>query len=397
MNKILLLSLILVSSPLLAQTWTSSANIPSGRHHPITFSLSGKGYSVTGTSSANVPTKDVYDYDPVTNTWGTLPTFPGLSRSFGIGAVADSLAYIGFGASTTQYLRDFWSFDASDSSWTRLADCPCVGRRHPAMIAIGNRIYVGLGDGSTGDLRDWWMYNITTNSWTQTANFPGVGRHHPFMFNAGGKVFAGLGHSGRNVYRDWYKLDTAGNTWSIMTIFPGQARVAGTQFDANGYGYVLSGDGSNHSFMATGEMWRYNPSSDAWTQLTSHPGRSKWAPGSFIINNEVYFFGGLDRFSNTFPINSYKFTLVNPTGIEEEDEILSNTYVYPNPANNQILWKNDLSITEVRIFNSLGQLFLSANAAIGEINVNDLSDGLYLVQFLENDKPVKTSKVLIQH
>ena len=398
MNRVLLISLFLISSSLVAQTWNRKSDIPSARHHPITFSINGIGYSVTGTSSANVPTKDFYDYDPVNDSWSTLPLFPGLSRSFGIGTVApNNVAYLGFGASTVQYLRDFWSFDASDSSWTRLADCPCAGRRHPAMISIGDKIYVGLGDGATGNLDDWWMYNITTNSWTQTADFPGAGRHHPFMFNASGDVFAGLGHAGQVIYRDWYKLDTASNTWSSMRPFPGEARVAGTQFTAHGYGFVLSGDGDNHSFMQTGEMWRYDPSRDSWTQLPPHPGNSLWAPGSFVINNEVYCFGGLNRHLNFFPSNVYKFTLLDPTGIEEKENILSNTYVYPNPANNEILWNNDQSITEVRIFNSTGQLFFSSRASAGKINVDNLSDGLYLVQFLENDKPIKTSKVLIQH
>ena len=350
MNKVLLISLFLISSSLVAQTWNRKSDIPSARHHPITFSINGIGYSVTGTSSANVPTKDFYDYDPVNDSWSTLPLFPGLSRSFGIGTVApNNVAYLGFGASTVQYLRDFWSFDASDSSWT------------------------------------------------QTADFPGAGRHHPFMFNASGDVFAGLGHAGQVIYRDWYKLDTASNTWSSMRPLPGEARVAGTQFTAHGYGFVLSGDGDNHSFMQTGEMWRYDPSRDSWTQLPPHPGNSLWAPGSFVINNEVYFFGGLNRRLIFFPSNVYKFTLLDPTGIEEKENILSNTYVYPNPANNEILWNNDQSITEVRIFNSTGQLFFSSRASAGKINVDNLSDGLYLVQFLENDKPVKTSKVLIQH
>ena len=404
MNKILLLSLILVSSPLVAQVarWEQLTNIPNGRHHPISFSLNGKGYSVTGTSSANVPTNDVYDYDPVTDTWGTLPNFPGFSRSFGIGTVTNGIAYLGFGSSSTQYLRDFWSFDASDSSWTRLADCSCSGRRHPALVAIGDKIYVGLGDDATGNRNDWWMYDINSNTWTSIGNFPGPPRHHPFMFNAGGDVYAGLGHGSIQsqgvIFNDWYKLDTASNTWTTMRPFPGEARVAGTQFDAHGYGYVLSGDGSNHSYMPTGELWRYDPAVDTWTQLLSHPGNSRWAPGSFVINNEVHFFGGLNRLTNSYPLGYWKFILENPSSsIGEQEQVLANTYVYPNPANNQILWKNDLAVTDVRIYNSLGQLFVTANAAVGKMDVSDLADGLYLVQFVDNNNIMKTSKVLIQH
>lgn len=397
MNKLVLLIAILLSTNLWAQSWIQKSNALVGRHHPISFSLNGKGYAITGTLISGQPTDDAYRYDPVTDAWSTLTDFPGTARSFGIGTVANGKAYLGFGATNTQYLNDFWSYDDTDSSWTQLASCACSGRRHPAMINIGDKIYVGLGDDNTGDRNDWWMYSIANNNWTQVANLPGPGRHHPFMFNAGGEVFAGLGHSGNVIYKDWYKLDTSSNTWSAMNQFPGEARVAGTQFSLNGFGFVLSGDGDNHSFMNTGEMWRYNPLTDTWLQLPSHPGRSRWAPGSFVINNNVYFFGGRDRFTNQYPNDLWSFDLTSATvGIEENDLILSNTYIFPNPANEVINWEYDQSITEVRIHNSLGQLIVTSEADRKRINTADLERGLYFVQFYTGSVLVKTSKVIMK-
>jgi len=398
MNRILLYLLVLFSIPLFSQSWEPKASLLSGRHHPISFSLNGKGYAATGTASNNQPTSDFFEYNPLTDTWRSMANFPGTARSFGIGTVANGKAYLGFGAINSQYLRDFWSYEPSDSSWTQLANCSCTGRRHPAMISIGNKIYVGLGDDASGDRNDWWMYDITSNTWTQISNLPGQGRHHPFMFNAGGEVFAGLGHSGGVIYRDWYKLDTTSNSWSPMRLFPGEARVAGTQFALNGYGYVLSGDGDNHNYMPTGEMWRYNPSTDSWEQLPPHPGESRWAPGSFVIDEEVYFFGGLNRLTTVFPQSVWKFDLADTTSrIRENQQILANTVVYPNPANDFISWKNDASITEVKMYNVMGQQFASAIAEVQEMDVSKLSEGLYLVQFYDRSKLVKTSKVLIQH
>jgi len=398
MNKFLLFAFVLFSTTIIAQSWVQQSNSPIGRHHPISFSLNGKGYAVTGTLISGQPTDDAYEYDPLTDSWTTLANFPGTARSFGIGTVANGKAYLGFGATNTQYLNDLWSFDGADSSWTQLASCSCSGRRHPAMISIGDYIYVGLGDDATGDRNDWWMYSITNNSWTQIANLPGPSRHHPFMFNTGGEVFAGLGHGGNVVYKDWYKLDTALNTWSAMNQFPGEARVAGTQFSLNGFGFVLSGDGDNHSWMANGEMWRYNPGTDSWLQLPSHPGRSRWAPGSFVINNDVYFFGGRDRFSNLFPNDLWTFDLTSATvGIDENELALSNTYVYPNPANDYIAWKNDNSITEIRVHNAMGQLLFTSTANTQQMNTQNLENGLYLVQFYSDSRILKTSKVIIQH
>lgn len=396
MNKFLLAASVLFSSTLFAQSWVPLANAPIGRHHPISFSLDGKGYAVTGTLANGDPTDDVYTYDPVLNTWTAIANFPGTARSFGIGTVANNLAYIGFGATNTQYLNDFWSFDAATGTWTQLADCGCSGRRHPAMISIGTKIYVGLGDDATGDRNDWWMYDIAANTWSQITSLPGPARHHPFMFNTGGEVFAGLGHSQGVIYRDWYKLDTIANTWSAMNQFPGEARVAGTQFSFNGYGFVLSGDGDNHSYMTTGEMWRYNPNTDTWLQLTSHPDESRWAPGSFVIDDEVYFFGGQNRFNNTFPNDLWKFDLAAVTvGLEEQ--VLTNTVVYPNPANEFIFWENDESILDVRVYNTLGQMVLSGDVQEGQLATKSLNNGMYLVQFYTKDKRIKTTKVLIQH
>jgi N-acetylneuraminic acid mutarotase len=398
MNRILLIASLFCTSTLMAQTWEQRDGFPNGRHHPISFSLDGKGYAVTGTASNDLPTNSVFEYNPTTNTWASLADFPGTARSFGIGTVADGKAYLGFGATTTAYLNDFWRFDATDSSWTQLADCECSGRRHPAMINIGDRIYVGLGDDFSGDRNDWWMYTISADKWIRIANLPGPGRHHPFMFNAGGELFAGLGHSGQIIYRDWYKLDTVTNQWTAMSLFPGQARVAGTQFTANGYGYVLSGDGANHSYMQTGEMWQYDPAFDAWLQLPPHPGQSRWAPGSFVINNEVYFFGGLNRLTNQFPTDLWKYSLGNATAsINEANNVLPTASVFPNPANNVLNWESDITATDVRVYNTVGQLVGTSSAAAKQVDVSTLTNGLYLIQFYDNTRLLKTAKVLVQH
>ena len=68
--------------------------------------------------------------------------------------------------------------------------------------------------------------------------------------------------------------------------------MAGTQFSYEGIGYVLSGDGDDHRSMETGEFWAYDPIENAWSQGPPHPGGSRWAPASFIIDGEVYLING---------------------------------------------------------------------------------------------------------
>ena len=176
---------------------------------------------------------------------------------------------------------------------------------HPAVVPVYNarasgwEIHVGLGDGldelgAAGNFADWWSYSVDDDTWTRLPDLPGISRHHPFMFGLGNSAYAGLGHSVNGIERDWYRYDPEQSTWTREDDFVSydaasgdiattQARVAGTEFtierplrDAdNGefssamqlsggvgigsklsgsLGFVPSGDGDDHSTMATGEL-----------------------------------------------------------------------------------------------------------------------------------------------
>jgi N-acetylneuraminic acid mutarotase len=389
------LSLFALSLTMSAQGWVQVADMPNGRHHPVTFSLNGKGYAVTGTRPNQLATDDFFRYDPDSNAWTTLIGFPGAARSFSIGTTYNGKAYMAFGANNFGLLNDLWEYDPITDQWNQLASCPCAGRRHPSLIAANNKLYAGLGDNGQVNFKDWWMYDMATNQWTQLPDLPGPARHHPFHFEANGNVYAGMGHGGPNIYGDWYMLDTATNSWSTMTPFPGEHRVAGTQFDHGDFGYVLSGDGDNHSYMLTGEFWRYNPNNDTWLELDPHPGYSRWAPGSFVINDVVYFFGGLNRVTSQYPSDVWKYD-INANSVRIDENQLNAISLYPNPANNFVTWENDESITTIIIMNTIGQAIASVPSSTQRLDVRSWESGLYLVQFMAGDELVKTEKLIVR-
>ena len=164
----------------------------------------------------------------------------------------------------------------------------------------------------------------------------------------------------------------------------------------NGFGFILSGDGDNHNYMDTGEMWRYNPADDSWLQFPPHPGKSRWAPGSFVINNEVFFLGGVNRFTNIFPKDFVSFDMSAAT-LELEKEQLENIYFYPNPANNIISWEYNEAITQATLINALGQLVSSIPKTAHKMDVSTMGNGVYSLQFYSRNGIIKTSKVIIQH
>lgn len=380
-----------------AQQWEQKANLPNnlGFHHPVTFGIGDYGYLTTGTTASSNVTKFMFKYDPVNDEWIQLSDFPGTSRSFSIAAVYNDKAYMAFGLSLTSFLNDLWEFDPVTETWKELANCPCAGRRHPAFIARDGKLYAGLGDGAAGNLNDWWVYDIATDSWSQQPNLPGPVRHHPFMFKAGDHVYAGMGHGGNNIYADWYEFDVVNNTWNVMNNFPGEARVAGTQFDFGGYGYVLSGDGDDHSFMSEGEFWKYDPFNDTWEQLESHPGISRWAPNSFVVNNNVYFTGGQNRISGFINGDLWAYPL-GPAASTNEISNAENISIYPNPTANFVT-VNSSKIVTAHLTDLAGKMVLTSNLIQNKtIDLQSVPKGVYILNLVNEKGKIQQEKIIKQ-
>lgn len=334
----------------LSLQWEAMTAFPGpARHHPITFANETHGFLLTGSTIDQGVSSDFYLYDAARDTWtdlsNTTSAFPGAPRSFGYGVVLNvpfhPKAYIGLGAGEMGLLNDLWEFDMVTHAWKELATMPIEGRRHPAMNAVrktseGNRkedtvkqweIHVGLGDGSAGNLKDWWIYDIAIDIWEAAPDLPATERHHPFHFSLGADSYTGLGHSSEGIERDWFRMEN--RTWVAEPNFESfneegvlitaEARVAGTQFSieldaessnltsssssseplSGSLGFVLSGDGDDHGSMSEGELHAFDRNTGQWHSLPPHPGRSRWAPGSFVMRGSpvVYFTSGYDRTS----------------------------------------------------------------------------------------------------
>lgn len=299
---------ILFSITSYSQEWEQVASIPDGfgTDHSFAFSIDGTGYVVAGTTATGY-SSSFYSYDAATDEWTKKEDFPGSARGFAIGEVWGDKAYFGFGRSNEGLLDDFWEYDPSQDTWTQLAGCECDPRSHPAMVALNGEIYVGLGGTPTGNTNDWWVYSIEFNAWTERTAFPDEPRHHPYQFTDGQYIYTGFGHGSGFISNQWYRYNPLDDTWLEVATLPAEGRVAGTQMSYNGIGLILSGDGDDHGVMDSGEFWMYDAASDTWTALTSHPGVSRWAPASFIIDDEIYLING-ER-SGIYLTENYKFDL----------------------------------------------------------------------------------------
>ncbi len=378
MFNIKLLFILFCTQTIIGQPWDQLSDLPSHirRDHPATFSSGDFGYLLTGSTISSSSTKDFYKYNSNTDTWTQLSDFPGMARTLSYAVVSGDFAYIGFGSGTGGFLNDLWEYDMVNDVWSQKTSCPCVGRGHPAFVELNGKIYVGLGSAATGNIRDWWEFDIATNSWAQKADFLGTPRHHPYYFTVGNYTYVGFGHGG-DIYKDFYRYDPIADAWMQLNDIPGQARVAGTQFNYQDKGYILSGDGENHSYMSTGEFWQYSPTTDAWLELTPHSGTSLWAPGSFVINNHVYFMAGWSGESTIYNERFWKFNLGDILNNEEhKNETIS---IYPNPVQNILNIKTLDQITSIKIYSLQGSL-IKETSTNTSISLSDLSAGLYFAQ-----------------
>jgi N-acetylneuraminic acid mutarotase len=402
LNKINLLMKLIYSSiffifmcmQVQAQDWVQVASLPNAfnsTHHSFGFAIDGTGYIVSGGSNLGLR-EDFYSYNPVTDTWTELDAFPGFARGFAIGDTWDGKAYFGFGTDGISNLNDLWVFDPTDMSWTELASCPCIGRTHPAMIAQNGKVFVGMGGSAQGNLNDWWEYDIATDTWSEKEDLPSPPRHHPFQFGIGDMIYTGFGHGNNFISNEWFRYDPIGETWTQMATLPAEGRVAGTQFSHNGIGYILSGDGSDHFSMATGEFWAYDPVEDAWEELPAHPGTSRWAPASFVIDGEVYLINGdtyLGGGQYAYVPEVYKFALegnVNTNDFVEDKAIFQ---AFPNPFTDALNLKWDAQLNaetaEVRVFDINNRLVLKNMKLSSSLDLSTLPNGLLRVEVIDGE------------
>ncbi len=417
------------SASVVSQTDWVNKNVYAGgaKHHPVTFSIDGVGYALTGTDPSNTVTKDFHSYDPATDTWTKLADFPGVARSFAYGAVYNGKAYVGFGSTQTlAALNDLWEYDPVTGVWKRLKQCGCIGREHPAFVITSNgRLYVGAGANRTvGNLNDWWEYNIATNTWYKMPDVPGTGRHHPFHFGIGTDAFMGMGHgsvsvSGKvqnstNIYRDWYKFNSLDSTWKKMNDFPGEGRVAGSQFQTNKYGYVISGEDELHEEFDSGQFYMYKPDLDQWVEQQAHPRSARWAPGTFVIDKQLYLIAGTEnrrRAVNT--VISYDLDLIPEEKKDTDDnakdtiDITSvnhsniqngNIILFPNPVSNVLNLKGlSVETSELTIYNTGGQMVLKEMLQENEasISVESMDRGIYIIE-IKTDLSIHRTNVVIK-
>ena len=142
--------------------WTAIAAFEGeGRWGALGFSLNGKGYIGTGKDQNGNYLNDFWEYDPSTGKWTEKATFKGSGRDGAAGFSIGTKGYISLGYMGTvidNAAKDLWEYDPATDTWTEKATFEGESRFDAAGFSIGKKGYIGMGGRRDQFYSDFWEY-----------------------------------------------------------------------------------------------------------------------------------------------------------------------------------------------------------------------------------------------
>ncbi len=139
--------------------WTYLGALPqSTTYGTPTFAVGGKGYIRLG---------DVffYEYDPALNNWTQKANFPGYYKYRPRGIHQNGAGFLigGFWGPSPSVLpwyweNSVWKYNPTTNTWDSLPPFPGSTRRWAVICNVNERVFYGLGTNGT-NFDDWWEFN----------------------------------------------------------------------------------------------------------------------------------------------------------------------------------------------------------------------------------------------
>lgn len=372
-----------------------------------------KIYMIGGTPNgyASSLRREIYRYDPATDTWTTSLALMNTARGWIQGAYWNGKIYVMGGMNTnTQAVSSCEVYDIAGNSWSSIASLPQAQCCHGTVAHSGNIYVVGGTDLSTG-YSSVYRYNITSNAWTSCTALPQA-------WDMGGCAIWGdviylCGGYNRNdtlTYDHiWSGTINTSNpdqiTWTQETAleFP-TGNCGATAMD--GYVFILGGFDETVR-MVTNKFFAYSIATGLLIPLALYivaVARCHYLVGR-RGHNAVYGVAG-DVDGNWSPPNNYYQKIDDPVGIAEGTVVaLSPTTeltVLPNISNSVFMITANSKTPRwisLSLHNAIGQKIISlyqgtTKQYVTTISSKTLSAGVYFVH-LSTETEVITAKIIV--
>jgi hypothetical protein len=269
---------------------------------------------------------------------------------------------------------NFWHYNISTNMWTSKAATPDGLEEGSAIVypGSGDYIYCLQGDYNPG-WTGFWRYSKSADSWTRLARTP-VGIYHGSAIVSSGNliyIFPGSYYGGREVLQ--YSISD--NLWSAAS--DSRYFSWGNMTSANGDLYALQG-------YDTTPFYRYSPTTDTWTTLSSIPANAWWGAALVYVKNSdyIYAFRGIgyaDFYRYSITNNSWQVLTSAPAGVAGGASLVypgTGDYIYATRGNgNTDFWRYSISNNFWEVKTAVPGLVESG----GEL-VSDGADYLYTMR-----------------
>ena len=245
------------------------------RYAAIAFVVDGNAYVGTG-GNDNGYLDDLWRYNESSDTWTTRTGLPAGSaqhenqRRESWSFVVGNKAYLGggdgfvFGPNSTTNIAfyDIWEYNPITNTWTQKSDMPdFIGRDFSIAGAINNKGYVGLGCNVDQNInrQSFWEYDPTNDTWTSKHDFPSqfTTDANAFVLNSQLFVAGGVKFNPVTLTDQVYSYDPVSDTWTQSNAFNGGA-IAG----------AISGFTDSAAFLGTGYNGGLTMRHDFWEYTT---------------------------------------------------------------------------------------------------------------------------------
>ncbi|MBC7862173.1 MAG: T9SS type A sorting domain-containing protein [Bacteroidia bacterium] len=274
------------------------------------------------------------------------------------------------------------------TQWTRLASPPRTENRAVQILVLNN-----------GDLVS--VYGSRDTSTSSSPSYVFSNSSGVFYSSDGGLTWADSNVAGMTKSVVNVEIDKNDLTQSTWLAFVGNKGSAGGVFRTTDKGLnwtqvynqpVLSGtfhpslpDEMYICTQVNGLVYATNTNSNSFsiTPVSSYPFRN---PQKVFFNpydvNEVW----VASFGNGFRVGSTALTGTNSAQLSKNNEL----FLFPNPANDKLLFAETLN--NVEVLNALGQVVLPLVKSANTISVSGLANGIY---FIRSEK--KSGKFIVKH
>lgn len=363
------------------------------------FELNGEGFVATGVNMEEFKRK-MYSYDLEQDDWDDElgiggEAGSGLDRGSAIGFSAGGFGFIGLGSGASALKKDLWRYDPETETWTQMADFEGSARSGAIAFAIDNIGYVGTGQSESGLHNDFYQYQIASNTWEALGDFDGIARKEAVGFTMGGKGYIGTGRGFDGYLQDFWEYDPSSDSWEQKADFPGTPRMGAAGCGVFPSAYVLLGE--DNSFEYKEDVWEWNYFGDVWTQRADYPGGPRTQASAFAVDNRI--FAGLG-YDGSYHDDFYEYDRVLSTG----DSFESVTFkVYPNPAIESAIIEFPVNLKTIQAYQLNGKEITSEikqefihERKVRLSRLNQLSVGFYLIRVTAESGQVFTTRIQIQ-